>query len=186
VAKGDPETIRRLRQGDLTRLCLDRYGYELPDDDAGRESLHDLVCLASLAPARVDLKMRDQVEMQAPWMDTGETCDLLSVVSRTPFDERWRISKELGERHNVTNAERERMSLWQIKPNDITKDSLAEHKKANERERKRRQREAKGSKTRAEYLASVASPKPWLEMGISRATYYRRKRDTGSDRDKGN
>ena len=42
------ETVRRLRLGDLKRVVRDRCGYELPDDDAGREYLAELVAFSEL------------------------------------------------------------------------------------------------------------------------------------------
>jgi hypothetical protein len=39
------EIIRRVRLGHLKRLLRQRYGFELPDDDAGREDLELVLCL---------------------------------------------------------------------------------------------------------------------------------------------
>ena len=42
------EIIRRLRLGDLQKFLRFRYGHTLPDDDAGREDLHELLLPISL------------------------------------------------------------------------------------------------------------------------------------------
>jgi hypothetical protein len=49
-------------------------------------------------------------------MDTGEAQNLISEVSQIPLAERWRLSEELGERHNLKSAARDGMRLWQLEP----------------------------------------------------------------------
>lgn len=49
AAASKAETIRRLQLGNLISLCKHRCGYELPDDDAGREAHQDMLVLTSLA-----------------------------------------------------------------------------------------------------------------------------------------
>src|SRR5690348_1027213 len=96
------EIVRRLRFGDLRTLCQRRYGCVLPDDDAGRECLHDLLCLASLAAVKPAKKMANVVELYAEWISADEACEITDIVNRTPLKERWRIAKTLGERHRLT------------------------------------------------------------------------------------
>jgi hypothetical protein len=67
----DPEVLRRLRLGDLRRLLRHRYGPTLPDDDAGRDDLFELLLPVSLRPQSPSLVMRNVIETWAPWM-TGE------------------------------------------------------------------------------------------------------------------
>ena len=50
------EGIRRNRLGDIRRLLRDRWGHELPDDDAGYSDLKDLLYPISLGP---DAKKKD-------------------------------------------------------------------------------------------------------------------------------
>lgn len=44
------ETMRRLRLGDVQKVLQHRYGHTLPDDDAGREDLRELLLPISLGP----------------------------------------------------------------------------------------------------------------------------------------
>jgi hypothetical protein len=44
-------------------------------------------------------------------------------------------SRQLGERVGLSNAERERLSLWPIKPNDMSDERLAGLRKAKSRQR---------------------------------------------------
>ena len=144
------------------RAIRRRYGLALPDDDAGRDDLVDLLCVVSLATTEVAKKMANAVEINAPWMgeDEAETC--IALVNRMPIPERWRVTKELGVRQRYTNQQRERWKLWNLSPCDISKEDLAEQRKAKERARKRLKRLQEGRQSRAEYLATMkASAKPW-------------------------
>lgn len=42
--------MRRLRLGDVQKVLQHRYGHTLPDDDAGREDLRELLLPISLGP----------------------------------------------------------------------------------------------------------------------------------------
>ena len=58
---GKWETVRRLRYGDLLKLIRHRYGANgVPDDDAGRPDLMELLYLASMAPAGAEKKVRNK------------------------------------------------------------------------------------------------------------------------------
>lgn len=107
-AEHEIETIRRIYYGDLVKLFRHRYGSELPDDDAGRESLLDLLVIASLAMVDPAKKMANLAGLYAPWLNGGKIID---IVNSMPRSERWRIITALGERHRVTYAEGQRMRL---------------------------------------------------------------------------
>ena len=95
-----------------------------------------------------------------------ERVKMLTIYERTP------TAKQLGERLRVTNAERERLKLWQFKPIDATDEQVAEQRRARRNERRR----VKRGRTRAEYLAtSLNRQRPWEAEGISRGTWYRRR-----------
>jgi hypothetical protein len=160
------ETIRRVRLGDLKRLFRDRYGYTLPDNDAGRGDLEELLYLT------VDKNRAHVIDLWAPWMQTIEAEQLVADFRNRPSAD---MSPEaLGQRLRVTHQERERLGLWQIRPCDLNKEELAEYRKAKERARKRRKRQ---SVPRPVFLAkhSISREKPWEAENISRRTWYRRK-----------
>jgi hypothetical protein len=172
----DPETLRRLQFGDLKTLLRARYGYELPADDAGMESLLDLLMLISADPHHAKDKMLNAVEIWAPWCESKEAYDVIGCIERMPLRHRRLSNRTLGQRQNVTNAERERLKIWRFAPVDMTAEQMAEHRKAKHRGRQRQQRLKAGSKSRAEYQAnSISRKKPWQRRKISRATYYRQK-----------
>jgi len=170
VSKG--ELIRRLRYGDLIRLFRHRWGYILPDDDAGRDDLWALVCNVSLAQKEPEKKMRHVIELWAPWMRADEREDYVKHVWGLDIYERTPSAKELGERLGVTNAVREQLKLWQFKPIDMTDEQLKEQRRRKNNERRR----AKRSRARSEYLAScLTATKPWEAEGIHRRTWERRR-----------
>ena len=173
----DPEVMRRLRLGDLKRLLRHRYGPTLPDDDAGREDLRELLLPVSLRVDSPVLVMRNIIETWAPWMDAAETYSILQEIEQTPPSVRTRTAKNLGGRLNVTNDERERLRLWTIAPVDLTDHQRAEWRRAKRNERRTQKRRRAGIKSRTAFLASSKSrQKPWESQGVSRRTWYRRRK----------
>lgn len=176
---GNNETVRRLRYGDLVKILRCRYGYVLPDDDAGREDLYELLLPVSLGQGHAR-KMKHVVQLWAPWMSAHEAEELLDRVNRTPDYLRKPKAKLLGERLNLLNKEREAWGIRTIRPVDMTEAQLQEQSKAKDRDRKERRRRKSGRKPREVYLAnSLSRSKPWERDGISRRTWERRQRKAG-------
>jgi hypothetical protein len=92
------------------------------------------------------------------------------------YPRRWR-SETLGGLLNVTGDEWKRLRLRTIAPVDMTKDERRRFSTKRNTERRRLRRLAKGMKTRTEWLEENKTnrTKPWEELGISKATYYRRR-----------
>jgi hypothetical protein len=97
----DSETLRRLRLGDIRRLLRSRYGHTLPDDDAGREDLIELLLQVSLRNSDAAKIMRNTIQVWAPWMDEAEAASFIQLVELMPVSQRWRTSAELGKRFRV-------------------------------------------------------------------------------------
>jgi hypothetical protein len=175
---GKWETVRRLRYGDLLKLIRYRYGANgVPDDDAGRPDLMELLYLASMAPAGAEKKVRNNIELYAPWMQTDEVEALVQHLSLTPHYQKVRTAEELGRLLHLTNAERERLKLWRIRPVDMTAEQLGQQAKERECIRRAAQRRKKGIRTKEAYFAELADrPKPWVTEGISRRTWERRQK----------
>ena len=175
------EIWRRLRLGDMRRLFQHRYGVTFPDADDGREDLRLLLLPISLGqdPQR---RMTNAIDLWAPWMPPNEAETLVASIVTTPLNMRRPPPDLLGKVLNVTNAQREVLRLWTIAPIDMTDEQLAEHRKAKRRNWKRAARLRVGRKTRQEYLAcnTISRDRPWLALGISRRTWYRRQRGTGT------
>jgi hypothetical protein len=176
-----PEMLRRIRLGDIKRLLLDRYGPTLPDDDAGRDDLFELLLCTSLRPASATRIMRNVIEVYAPWMTEREAEAVIQQVERIPPELRRRKAEYLGERFRLINDERERLAIRTIRPCDLTDEEIKERRKARKRQRQKREAERRrrrlGQRSRTAYLASsLSSTKPWLKEGISRRTWERRRK----------
>jgi hypothetical protein len=104
----------------------------------------------------------------------------MELIDRTPMQYRRRGARDLGIDLAVTNQERERLRLWTIAPYDMSDEDMRAQRRAKERNRKRRRRQ---SLPRSAYIAdSVSRQRPWLAMGISRRTWYRRRGGTSLSR----
>jgi hypothetical protein len=127
------ERVRRLRYGDFLRLFRDRYYrrgfYHFPDDSAVRDDLWLLVNNLSLTAVNPKERMRRAIEIWAPWMSAEERDAYVEHVWGLDFYQRLMSGREIGERLGLTNAERERLKLWQFRPIDLTDEELAEHRK---------------------------------------------------------
>jgi len=181
--------MRRLRLGDLRRLLRDRcHGSVLPDDDAGREYLFELLLPISLGPNEavkrsraIEIwgpteRMRHEIELWAPWMDEDEARELRLEINSMPMWQREPMARTLGERLQVTYAERARLQLRTIGPCDMTEAAMALLRKQKKRQRDKLRQQLRGQQSRAEYLAvhNKSKEQPWIKLGISRRTYYYR------------
>ena len=93
--------MRRLRLGDLRKLFAHRCrGSILPDDDAGRDYLKELLLPISLGPNEaikgshaVEVwgpthRMRREIELRAPWMPEDEAVELIDEINQMPMWQR--------------------------------------------------------------------------------------------------
>ena len=167
------EIVRRLRYGSLVKLFRHRWGHILPDDDAGRTDLWELLTNISLARGATGERLTNAIEVWAPWMEQWEADRYVEHVQGLSLKERTPTARELGERLRVTNAVRTQLKLWQFKPIDATDEDIAAQRRARRNERRRTKR----GRTRAEYLAScLSATKPWAAEGIKRRTWERRRK----------
>ena len=174
------EILRRLRLGDLRTLFRARWGPVLPDDDAGRGDLVELLYQTSLGD-NSRARMAKVVEVWAPWMSPAEGEALIKRIARLPVHECKSKAEALGKRLRVTNAERERLRLWTIAPCDLSREELVEQKKARKRAQRRQRHRERGALPRSVYEANSKSrTKPWEAEGISRRNWYYRRQKQAS------
>src|SRR6516225_8675738 len=121
--------LRRLRLGNLRKLFRHRYGPILPNDDAGRAELRELLLPISVS-ANAAVRMPKAIELWAPWMGQQEAIQLIDDINRTPIRRRKPNGKVLGERLQVTNAQREQLKLWTIAACDMSEEEAQEWRKA--------------------------------------------------------
>jgi hypothetical protein len=173
-----PVSLAALRIAELRRLFTARYGRTLPDDDAGRDDVQVMAHHIARRQGDAGKRIRSWIELQAPWMSEREIADLVDRVTARPI--RWRADK-LAQRLHLTEAERRRLRICTIGSIDVTKAERKLARKLRQRQRDRARRRARGAKPRTEYEAtSVNRTKPWLALGISRATWYRTRETSAS------
>ena len=154
----------------------------------GREYLVELLLPISLGPNEavkrsrtIEIwgptdRMRREIELWAPLMSEDDARELRLEINSMPMWQRKPRAMTLGERLQVTYAERARLQLRTIGPCDMTEAAIALICNQKKRQRDKLRRQLKGAKSRADYLANHTTSKeqPWLALSISRRTYYRR------------
>jgi hypothetical protein len=170
------ELVRRIRLNDHTKYLRGRYGYELPDDDAGREDLYELLLTVSLGEG-ADRKMRMAIELWAPWISGEEASGIIDNINRTPDHERKRNKRDLGERWGLTYEERLKWGIRTVAPCDLTEAEFDQRRKDRRAWLRWKRRHDAGQRTREQYRASFANSlsrtKPWKAERMSRAKWYR-------------
>jgi hypothetical protein len=173
--RASPQQIAALRMHDFDKLFRSRYGGPLPDDDSGRDDIEPVIHhIASLPqPGR---RAAAWLEHWAPWLTLWEQRKIISEGIASA--KAWKADA-LAWRYRVTNQERTLIGLTTIGAIDHGKAARTKRRRQRERERRQCDRRKAGSLPRAEYLAaSISRSKPWEAQGISRATWYRRQRET--------
>ena len=121
--------------------------------------------------------MHNAVEVFAPFLSSHDAEQIIDNVNRMPVWQRWPKARVLGESRA---KQHETLQLRGIHPCDISDEDLAERRKARKRAREQQRRKGKGAKPRSAYLASFANSinktKPWVQLGMSKASYYRKKK----------
>jgi hypothetical protein len=169
------EKFRRCRLGELKRLFRDRWGPVLPDDDAGRGDLRELLLLASMA-SNGDRKMKNIIEVWAPWMIPEEAQQFMDDVNHKQTYLPKPSARILGDRLRLSSEARDRLAIRTIKPFDKSDAELDADRKAKDRERKWRKRRASGLKPREAWLANCNTVlKPWKKAKMSPRTWYRKR-----------
>lgn len=172
LRRRSPMQLVTLRLHDLAKLFRGRYGHTLPDDDAGRDDL--MVAVNHLACLPHPQKPIDNwIELWAPWLTVKERRTIVGDALASP--QRWKADA-LAWRLRLTAADRQTLGITTIGAIDENRSARAKRRKQQARKRMAQHRKAKGARSRKTYEdQSTAAAMPWIEQGISRATWYRRK-----------
>lgn len=166
-----------LRLADLSILFRSRYGSELPDDDAGRDDIKLAVDhLAALPhPARA---ITAWLETWAPWLRLSEHRQIIS--DGIANQRNWKADA-LAWRLRLGAEERRLLGITTIGAIDLGRAARTKLRRDRHKKLEAAKRRAAGVKLRKDYESgSVERSKPWQVEGISRRTWYRRrKRDGG-------
>lgn len=133
-----PAQLAALRLRDLTALYRARYGWVLPDDDAGRDDAGIVLAhMATLASARG--RMSAWLAQWAPWMTTGEAGTMINYTLTSP---RYWTADALAWRLHLTAADRAELKITTIGATDLPKAARIALRKRKDRDRKRTARAA--------------------------------------------
>lgn len=159
------------------RLARARHPNGIQDTPDGRALVriiaHHLGALQGDQRRRITGWLADH----APWMSLRDMRALLSEVASRP--RRWRADR-LGAKLKLLEADRAALRITTIGAVDVTKVQREQARKERNKAAKAAARRVKGARSRAEYEGrSISRAKPWEALGISRATWYRRTRETG-------
>ena len=138
------------RRKHVEGIIYSRCGPVLPDDDAGREYLDEILSLT-----QDDLLYRKAKKL-APWMQEDERVEIVSRIQAMPTASRLASTVELGRRLRFTNEEREQLErgrsgrseqlgAWQVRPYNFTDEDMAALAKEKKRLREERRRRKAGA-----------------------------------------
>ena len=142
------------------------------DDDMALEALHEVARIAKW-------RGRDYRPISpttaGKWLElTAEECWLCDIITMRPVDGPVETAADVKSRRLEQDRERKRKERSMA--------DVADRKRELDREWARRRRAAKGAKPRAQYLAEAAAKDAERQAaGISKATYYRRRKTGPSD-----
>lgn len=175
LRRRSPMQLVTLRLHDLAKLFRGRYGHLLPDDDAGRDDLFVAVNHLACLP-HPQKPIEHWIELWAPWLTVKERKAIVGDALACPM--RWKADA-LAWRMRLTAADRHALGITTIGAIDENKSARKKRRKAQARKRMAKLRRQQGRKSRKAYKEqSLEQATPWEYEGISRATWYRRKRET--------
>ena len=93
----EPFSIAAVRPYEIQRLLADRYGRQLPDDDAGRDDAFVMAHALAWRP-NAQRRIPAWLSLWAPWMPFAEAQDLATKVIAKPI--RWGADT-IGKRLNL-------------------------------------------------------------------------------------
>lgn len=172
-------SVAAFRVAELKRLFRHRYGLVLPDDDAGREDIWLMLNHLAWHPEEPERKMAAWLSLAAPWLSVREVQRLIAEVLPRPF--RFHADT-LAKKLNLGMAERQLLRICTIGAVDLPVAQRKGRRKHEGKVRDARRRREAGAVPRDQYEAnSISRAEPWKLEGVSRATWYRRRRTRSGD-----
>lgn len=164
-------TMATLRVRDLTVLAKGRFGLVLPDTQPGRSFANVMAHHLAALPGDPRKRISPWLRSWCPWLPLIDAETLLVECLTRP--QRWSADK-LAWRLRLLAADRTALRITTIGSIDESREQRAKRRKALDKARKATARKAKGTISRAQYLAkSISRAKPWQSLGMSRAAWYR-------------
>lgn len=174
-----PFVLNDLRFTEVCRVIMSRHGQEVPETDDA--DLYFMPAAFSLS-ARFDALW---VQSWAPW--ASYEVDIRPILEMAAMRKYIQSADDCAAMLNVTLEDRSRLGLTTIGACDVdrgTRRKIAQDtKRERDRARARQKRRDQGKKPREGYESeSLAAQAPWEREGVSRRTWYRRKKATETAR----
>lgn len=180
------ELLKRLRLREIETVVRHRHGHMVQDargTDDYETVTHYLLAVAGSLGDPVGFAQR-----WMPWFDDDDVLKrannlaaTMMALKRGPAVLR---ADAVAKLICVTFEERQKLGLKTIGCCDVDRRErnrrVYEARKATERFRISTKRRAAGIQPRSEYIAqSLSAERPWIAAGMSRASWYRKRRETG-------
>lgn len=177
------ELLRRVRAKEIDRLMEHRHG-DIINDARGTDD-YEAVCGYVMAIGGSRGNVDGWTSRWTPWFDDAAVLQKArALATRMEGNKRGpaiMTADAVAKLMNVRFEERQLLKLTTVGAADVPavvrKHRIYEEKRVMERERAAAKRKASGATPRAE---STEAQKPWVIAGVSRATWYRRNRETDS------
>jgi len=175
-----PINLNDVRLAEVERVIRSRHETEIPaTDDA---DLYFKAAALSLSERFDGL----WIQSWAPWVDYE--WEIQPIVELSAMRKHMQSADDCAAMLCVTMEERTRLGLTTIGACDVDKRTRKRLAQERKRERDRmsaeRRRRAQGQKPRDDYEeASLAAQAPWQREGVSRATWYRKKKQAKTTRE---
>jgi len=171
---GTSKLITLIRMSELERLFSLRWGRFLPNDQAGYQAATVAAHHIVHAGADAERHIVSWLALWAPWMSAPEAEAIAAVAIAAPVKF---TADTLGWRLGLTGDERHELGITTIGAVGISKDQRTRFRKIKRAFAARACRRQKGAQLRGLYEAHSATRRqPWVQLGISRSTWYRRGR----------
>lgn len=173
-----------LRMREIEKVIRHRHGTFIPDP-SGTDDIDLCLCYlraVAMTPGNQDLE--SWCARWAPWANP----QTIEEIEKLRIDRKRMLkADDVARLLMVSFAERTKLKLRTIGAYDVTKiertELAKEKKRATDKNRQKQKRIMEGRQDRASYeAASISKAKPWEILGISRAGWYRKQRETGLSR----
>ena len=180
-AKMPDHVQRNFRIAELGRIFRSRYhGAPLPDDDAGRGDLKEMLFAHASSPRCTETHLQ---KIAIDWAPDIDATKLIETVLATPLRYRRRKAETVGKSLYLRFEERERLGIRTIRCIDKTQAEIT----AIRHQRKMdwqtatapRRRRHVARRLPCRFANSINKTKPWLALDMSKASWYRKGKPTG-------
>lgn len=153
------------RAAELNRHFTQRYGDVIPGVVEDVELMLNVLALTRNPSSRI----RKWLAWRAPWYDDE---DAIFAIMAKPV---WLTPDGLARKINLSASMRQQLKIKTIGAKDQSKKMREAIREQNKTIAKRKKRRAAGMQPRHEWEAQrLTRQQPWVAMGISRPTWYRK------------